>query len=557
MKKSVQTLLLGIILLAYAAYAARFIQMSLFTVDGETYAALFDDAMISMTYARSLANGDGLVWHPGAERIEGFSNPLWVGFMALLHLLPIPQRLMSLPVMIAGGLFVLGCLLFIYKIANRLLPDKPLVALLAVLLTAFYYPLSNWSLLGGEVSVLLLIVAAAVWLALRSLDEGRVIPGLYGLLAISTFIRLDMGVPYLVILGWLWLFDRRNRWKHFAWGVGLLALGLGIQTGLRYAYYGEWLPMTYYLKVVGMPLNFRLLRGWYTLQDFIGGLHVLAFIFAFTVLIFRRDHRWLLAALIVAGQIAYSVYVGGDAWEHRGGANRFIALGMPFYWLLFSAAGWHWMDLVIRALGRWLKPLAGALAVAGRVLLVLVCVFALLFSNRYKNAGSPFTALRLPKEGALSYAFLTQRSYFVPGSERYTRDGLILNTVTTPEAHIAVTAAGAIIYFAERPGVDLFGKCDRTIAMMPARLDLMIDASNPSRQDILNLRPGHSKWRYEYSIGQLQPDVVVEVFPSTDEEAAPFLTAYTPIKLNNHTIYFKTGSPYVLWDKLPAPEAVP
>ena len=51
--------------------------------------------------------------------------------------------------------------------------------------------------------------------------------------------------------------------------------------------------------------------------------------------------------------------------------------------------------------------------------------------------------------------------------------------------------------------------------------------------------------------------MVVEVFPSTDEEAAPFLTAYTPIKLNNHTIYFKTGSPNVLWDKLPAPETVP
>jgi len=557
MKKKVQTLLLGGILLAYAAYATIFIQQSLFTVDGETYAALFDDAMISMTYARNLANGDGLVWYPGAERIEGFSNPLWVGFMATFHLLPIPQRLMSLPLMIAGALFVIGCLIFIYKIANRLLPDKPLVALLAVLLTAFYYPLSNWSLLGGEVSVLLLIVAAAVWLALRSLDEGRLLPGLYVLLSISTLIRLDMGVPYLVIVGWLWLFDRRNRWKHAAWGLGLLMLGLGLQAGLRQAYYGEWLPMTYYLKMVGMPLNFRLLRGWYTLVDFIGGLHVLAFLFAFTALIFQRDRRWLLVALIVVGQLAYSVYVGGDAWEHRGGANRFIALGMPFYWLLFSTAGWHWMTWVIHPLSRWFKSLAKPLTVAGQVLLLMGCVFALLFSNRYKNEGSPFTALRLPREGALRYALLTQRSYFVPGSERYTRDGLILKMVTTPEARIAVTAAGGIIYFAERPGVDLFGKCDPTIAMMPARLDLMKDAANPSRQDILDLRPGHSKWRYEYSIGELQPDVVVEVFPSTDEEAAPFLAYYTPIKLNNHIIYFKPDSPYVLWDNLPPPEVIP
>ena len=49
-------------------------------IAGERYWWLTDDAMISMRYARNLANGIGLVWNPG-ERIEGFTNFLWTIFM--------------------------------------------------------------------------------------------------------------------------------------------------------------------------------------------------------------------------------------------------------------------------------------------------------------------------------------------------------------------------------------------------------------------------------------------------------------------------------------------
>ena len=62
-------------MLACGAYLAYFIFQTSFVIGGTRYFALFDDAMISMQYARNFAEGNGLVYSVGAERVEGFSNP--------------------------------------------------------------------------------------------------------------------------------------------------------------------------------------------------------------------------------------------------------------------------------------------------------------------------------------------------------------------------------------------------------------------------------------------------------------------------------------------------
>lgn len=43
-----------------------------------------DDAGISFAYAKNLAAGFGPVAYPGGEWVEGFSDPLWVGLLAVL-----------------------------------------------------------------------------------------------------------------------------------------------------------------------------------------------------------------------------------------------------------------------------------------------------------------------------------------------------------------------------------------------------------------------------------------------------------------------------------------
>jgi hypothetical protein len=78
-----------------------------------------------------------------------------------------------------------------------------------------------------------------------------------------------------------------------------------------------------------------------------------------------------------------------------------------------------------------------------------------------------------------------------------TRYGLALRATTAPEARIAVVWAGAIPYFADRPAVDLLGKSDPVIA-------------HGARRG--RLHPGHDKWDYRYSIGELRPDVVAQIW---------------------------------------------
>src|SRR5574338_175448 len=99
-------LLLAALTVSFLAYSAGFIYRTSFVVDGERYFSLFDDAMVSMRYAKNFADGHGLVWNPG-ERVEGYTNPLWTLYMGLLHLLPVPPSKTSLLVQATAAIFLL------------------------------------------------------------------------------------------------------------------------------------------------------------------------------------------------------------------------------------------------------------------------------------------------------------------------------------------------------------------------------------------------------------------------------------------------------------------
>src|SRR5438477_7695350 len=125
---------LPLLLAGFALYAGYFIYRTSFVIDGRRWFSLFDDAMVSMRFARNLAEGHGLVWNPGGPRVEGFTNPLWVGMMALPHLLRLSESKISLFIQLAGAACLVLNLILTARLARRLVGTAWSVA--AVALTA-------------------------------------------------------------------------------------------------------------------------------------------------------------------------------------------------------------------------------------------------------------------------------------------------------------------------------------------------------------------------------------------------------------------------------------
>ncbi|MEX2658830.1 MAG: hypothetical protein WD232_03960 [Acidimicrobiales bacterium] len=507
-----------------------FVWRSGFEVDGERYFSLFDDGMISLTYARTLAEGHGLVWFPGADQVEGYTNLAWTLWMALLHLVPVPTAKVSLLVMLSGVGVLLADLVVVRAIARRVLSGLPHAAALAVWLVALSYPLVYWTLRGMEVGLVALLISCAVLLALRLRD--RFSAGDVALLALvmvlGALTRTDAIAPLgLVALFAAWQ-PARGRVVVAATGIGGLAAAFAGHTLFRIAYYDEALPNTYYLKLGGVELGERLTRGvaalgYSTALQLWAGL---AFAVLLLVLHRRPDPAvWLLAA-VFAVQAAYSMYVGGDAWEWMGYSNRYLATGLPVLMTLAAggiaavvaaprplqhraAAALAVVASVVVALQlrqTWLplrllqaEPRSAGLAVVATVLVPLVVVAA----TRIRWSPGPAAALLaaavvLAANGQAFGEWVSTGGAAVPDDARMARYALALRDSTEPDAVIAVVWAGALPYFSERPAVDLLGKSDPVIAHLPPR-------------DV-PLRPGHTKWDYDYSILALQPDVVAQVY---------------------------------------------
>src|SRR5438874_2279905 len=142
--------ILAAALLTQTALGSLFIARTRFVVHGTTYFTLFDDAMISMRYAKNLAHGAGLVWNPGEAPVEGYTNFLWTLWMAILHGLRIPEAKISLVVMASGLALLLINVVVVWRLVRRLAPDSLGAAAVAVGGVALCYSLNYWTLRGME-----------------------------------------------------------------------------------------------------------------------------------------------------------------------------------------------------------------------------------------------------------------------------------------------------------------------------------------------------------------------------------------------------------------------
>jgi hypothetical protein len=423
-------------------------------VDGSRVWFLDDDAMISMRYARNLAEGDGLVWNAG-ERVEGYSNFLWTFLMAGIHWIGLAPETTAAFVLAVN--VALSCALLVQLDRLSVTLGVPSLLIAApLMLAAISRELLVWSLSGLETLALALLCTFA--LARLTVPTRAPGPSAYVALALLPLVRAD-GIVLALLTVAATLAIHRDAWRT-AWLTIAALLPFAVHLWARHQYYGEWLPNTAYLKVGGWDGRLRLGAA-YTADFFLR--HAAAAILIIVLVARRQAYRVTIPlAGLVTAYSGYVWYLGGDAFA----GGRFFVPVIPMMFALATAGA-----AAIRS--RWTRRLA-----VGALLLTT----PLLWPNRYGTPLPAFWTALAPSPGDVGNIAL----------------GRWLRAHTSPDAIVADYWAGTLFYFSQRRGVDLLGKMDPVIARMPVVCE-----------DGL---PGHNKYDYAHSLERLQPDFVVAGF---------------------------------------------
>lgn len=511
--------------LGFIAWSFLFIYRTSFVaVDGNRYFCLFDDAMISLRYAWNLVQGNGLVWNVG-ERVEGYTNFLMTIFMAL------PAALFSksaacLCIQLCGigfMLFIAYGTMMISNIAAQNLEakDRRLVAILSFAASLSYYPLTYFSLMGVETGLLTLLLVFAVLSLLKFMQSGNTssLKKSSLLFALAFLTRSDSFIFFLLALVFLLWNTRKKDETRTAQRrlmiqlVGLYALFVCAQFLFRYAYYGEILPNTYFLKVSGLPLFIRISDGWIYSRPF---LLMISPMLALALWMLAKSQRadLIFFLSIIVGAVSYQIFVGGDPWDYW----RFTSPAMPFLFIIFILSIVRW----VRSSRLWIRVPKSNLPI------ILMTVAGLLLAN----------------SDHVKEQLLLIDPYQLDTNEMNTNMAIVIQKYTFSQARVGVLYAGALPFFSERYAIDFLGKSDKYIARLSP------DISGKSGWNGRTSIPGHNKYDFNYSIKALQPDFV-QSFVLGDQNLRDYRDAhYIEIIYRKIHVYLRDDSPFVNWEKI-------
>jgi hypothetical protein len=212
---------------------------------------IVDDAAISFAYARSLAQGHGLVSQPGAVPVEGFTNLLWVLIVSgtmklgLFDLVVTPKVLAALAV---AGSFWLTARLF-----SGCTGRPWWLGGAALGMTAASPGFAIWCASGMENSLYALATAVLAWMLAGRTDSERArsrCAALAGLVVFLVFCTRPDGALYFWLPPlFLGLAARDDAGRGAVTVYVVVFAGLwSLLTLLRLIYFHDVLPNTFYAK---------------------------------------------------------------------------------------------------------------------------------------------------------------------------------------------------------------------------------------------------------------------------------------------------------------------
>jgi len=289
---------------------------------------LGDDAFISFRYADNLVRGHGLAWNPG-ERVEGYTNFSWVLLMAASLAGGIPPEFSANVLGIASGVLLLATIGWLAS--HRRGPDLGVALLLLLLATCRSF--GAWCTGGLETMFFTFLVFAAFARFVVEHEHASARPLGSALLFGLACLTRPEGLLFSAVAGAALLLDvgRGARAPAAAarWAA-VLSVIVGSHLAFRLAYYGEWLPNTFYAKVAGVWLE----QGLGYLGLFARSYDIAWFLPLLLLAARGPGDAWTNRLFLVALG-AYTLYVacvGGDRFEFR-----FLVVVLPYlYWLLVA-----------------------------------------------------------------------------------------------------------------------------------------------------------------------------------------------------------------------------
>jgi hypothetical protein len=526
---------------------------------------LFDDAMISMDYGRTLAKTGELVWFPGAPRVQGFTNPLWTLWMAFVHLLGFDGSSAALMISLTGIVLILASAWIIFDLVHTYSAgNNQLIAVLAAGSLPFLYPLTYWTLRGMEVGALTFFCLLVLRATINHIRDGRVRIQYSMILPIILGIatRFDFAIFCVVAVAALLMWGPAYVKVRLALQYGAIVVGTAALVCLAQKFYwGSWLPNTYHLKMDGVSPIDRIARGLAssaktTVLFAIVGIAIVSQLRSKEI----RQRLVVIASAMLMAMAAYAVYIGGDAWEAEM-FNRFYATILPLVPLV--------VGLSFNTVRKRITPAFISLAVLITSIGAGVTVNPFGFSKQHfeivvlvsiLSALIIFLVSFIPRDGLLAAAVVAAVCAIVsayPVTQQQKNNDLLLTRTnllvtesvetmrdtTEAGASIGTVWAGVPSYYSHRTMFDFLGKNDTFIATSAPHGDFF---------------PGHNKWDYNYSIGELQPDVIFQTFDRGLEiELHQRITKWGYKKMcpitgtfGSSGYYYRTNSTQIKWSTL-------
>ncbi|MGW5861803.1 hypothetical protein ACWFRJ_06465 [Streptomyces sp. NPDC055239] len=448
---------------------------------------IVDDAAITFAYARSIDEGLGPVQQPGADPVEGYSNPSWLALLvigrrlglfdhgALLGVSDLVLYPKALALLCTAG--VLAC---VAVAARAVLPGRAwMVTLLAGGILAANLSYVAWSFSGLENPLYALTAAATGALLVRAAVRGTLLrptvavsAGALALLAALT--RPDGAVLAAAYPVTVLLFLRRDHLARAARAValscGTFALPYAAFLLWRRASFGLWVPNTAVAKSQKPPQLAQLSSAGELLTYGGWALALIGAACAGLALAREGPARRALTALLVPLALTLLAYgVLGRDWM------KLYRFATPV-WVLAATA------LALATVAVWQGEQAERSGVRARVLIGCALVGALLLSV----TGQAAQDRRFVHRPTVSMCFVAER--YGETFNAYARHlGLRDATVALPDL-------GGTLLTSRLRVVDLAGLTDRRVADTYAAADtaaLRDYVLNEVRPELLHV---HAAW---------------------------------------------------------------